>query len=342
MQPDKRSRKWQITINNPENHGWTDERILETLHEFKGIQYYCFAHEIGTEEETPHVHIFMYIPATAKWGTVQKRFAPGHIEICNGTCQVNKDYVFKQGKHAKTAKADGNRVDTHVEWGQMPPERTGEKNDSHADFVEMIKCDATTVELLNQRPQDYGNVDKIERLKFKLLEEKYGDIDRDVKVTYVYGVPRAGKTSGVRNKYGGWKNICRIKVYQNPMKFDAYKGQDVLVLDEFTGKIDIDLMNSIMEGYPLELPARYHDRQAGYTKLYIISNIPLDKQYEHVRNSLDEDRRVLWQAFMMRIHEIIEYTAPGVFTVRPGLAADKTLGECGVVTFTEDLLPFDV
>ena len=55
------SRKWQITINNPEENGFTQEIIVNTLSNIRGASYYwCFCFEIGDEAKTRHCHIFVY------------------------------------------------------------------------------------------------------------------------------------------------------------------------------------------------------------------------------------------------------------------------------------------
>ena len=51
---DTASRKWQLTFNTPEEHGWTHDKIREVLRSFKTMAYWCMADEIGAEEKTPH------------------------------------------------------------------------------------------------------------------------------------------------------------------------------------------------------------------------------------------------------------------------------------------------
>ena len=59
--------------------------------------------------------------------------------------------------------------------------------------------------------------------------------------------------------------------------------------------------------YPLHLPARYNDRVACYTKVYLTSNLPLEKQYR----AEQWDRPETWRAFLRRIHNVIEYLPDG-------------------------------
>ena len=58
-----------------------------------------------------------------------------------------------------------------------------------------------------------------------------------------------------------------------------------------------------LDGYPLALPARYANRQACYTTVYLISNIDLRDQYKNVQ----ENEPATWKAFLRRIHHVIEY-----------------------------------
>lgn len=55
MAKDSQSRKWQVTINNPQEKGYTHERLKETLAAMKSVIYWCMADEIG-ENGTYHTH----------------------------------------------------------------------------------------------------------------------------------------------------------------------------------------------------------------------------------------------------------------------------------------------
>lgn len=51
------------------------------------------------------------------------------------------------------------------------------------------------------------------------------------------------------------------------------------------------------------LPARYNDRVACYTTVYITSNIPLGEQYQDIQRYKLET----WRAFLRRINTVTEY-----------------------------------
>ena len=83
----------------------------------------------------------------------------------------------------------------------------------------------------------------------------------------------------------------------------------MLLLDEYGSNFKIrDLLN-YLDGYPLTLPARYSNRVACYTKVYIISNICLSKQYTDIQ----WDSPAIFAALLRRINKVIHYTGPGEF-----------------------------
>jgi hypothetical protein len=77
---------------------------------------------------------------------------------------------------------------------------------------------------------------------------------------------------------------------------------DIIVFDEFKSQIPITEMNDYIEGEPLHLSARMTNRLAIYTKVFIMSNYPLEEQYKKARAQGDEPS---YEAFCNRIHEII-------------------------------------
>lgn len=298
---DTRSRKWQITINNPIEHGFTKDNLIDIISKLKGVSYYCFCDEIGLEEKTPHTHIFIYADDAIRFSTLKKKFPVAHLENCKGTCLDNRNYIRKEGKYEKDKKKETNLIETFVEWGEMPVERQGARNDLQ-DLQDMIKQGLSNAEIIREMPQLTLQTDKIERTRQVILEEKYKDTYRPLEVIYIHGLTGTGKTSGVLNEHG-YSNVYRVTNYQkNP--FDTYAGQPVILFDEFRSSLDIADMLKYLDGYPLSLPARYGNRQACYTKVYIISNISLYDQYTHTQHYEKET----WNAFIRRIDKIKVYT----------------------------------
>lgn len=295
---DTRSRKWQITINNPQEKGFTHEVIKENLSEIKSLVYWCMADEVG-ENGTYHTHIYIALSNAIRFSTLKNKFEGAHFEMAKGTSQQNRDYVFKVGKWEKDKKKETNLPETQEEFGEMPIERQGRRNDLH-DLYDMVKAGMSNFEILENEPSYMLQIDKIERVRQIVREEKYKNTFRQVDVVYIFGPTGTGKTRAIMDDYG-YENVYRCTDYKNP--FDGYKGQDVIVFEEFRSSLKIQDMLNYLDGYPLVLPCRYSNKVACYTKVFIITNIDLSQQYETVQEEYPET----WNAFMRRIEAIFEF-----------------------------------
>lgn len=164
------------------------------------------------------------------------------------------------------------------------------------------------MEIIEERPNLAFRIREIETLRQTILADRYSEEIRRVEVFYLYGASGAGKTWGIFENNNP-KDICRITDYggRNGVRFDAYKCQDILVFEEFHSQIPISDMLNYLDIYPLTLPARYNDRSACYTKVYLTSNVPLEEQYRDIQRCQLET----WRAFLRRIHTVIEYLPDG-------------------------------
>ena len=302
---DTRSRKWQITINNPKEKGLTHEEICKRVGDMRGILYWCMADEIG-DEGTYHTHIYLHGVNAIRFSTIKGKFDGGHFEMAKGTAQQNKDYVAKDGKWLNDRKHETCVDGSFYEVGECPVERQGKRNDLD-DLYAMIKEGLSNYDILEQNPSFMLNLDKIERARQVVNEERYRHDWRELDVTYIYGTTGTGKTRGVMERYG-YESVFRVTDYLHP--FDNYKGQDVIIFEEFRSSIRVADMLNYLDGYPLELPCRYSNKVACFTKVYIITNIPLSEQYTNVQKESPET----WLAFLRRIGHVVQYKAHDILT----------------------------
>ena len=298
MERDTRHRKYLLTINNP-GEDWTHEKIRDALGKLQ-LRYWCLADEIGLREKTPHTHIFFAANISAiRFSTVKSLFPTAHIDTAKGSSEENRDYVQKSGKWANDPKADTANPDTFEEWGELPIERQGERTDL-AILYGYIKDGLSNFEIMEQNPDYMLNLEKIERARQAIREQQYRDTFRQLEVIYIWGKTGTGKTRGVMEKYS-YSGVYRVTDYSHP--FDSYAGEDVLLWDEYSSNFKIrDLLN-YLDGYPLSLPCRYTNRIACYTRVYIISNLCLSRQYPDIQF----DSPATFAALLRRIHKVIHY-----------------------------------
>lgn len=203
-----------------------------------------------------------------------------------------------------------------------PPRRKEEETPEMFKLIQDLRAGKSVMEIIEDNPKLAFRIREIEILRQAILEEKYSAENRALEVTYLYGASGTGKTWGIFEKHDR-KSICRITDYggRNGVRFDAYHCQDVLVLEEFHSQIPISAMLNYLDIYPLTLPARYTDRTACYTKVYITSNIPLEEQYRDIQRYQMET----WRAFLRRVQNVIEYLPDGstVQHKKGGFPCDK-------------------
>lgn len=294
---DTQSRKYQLTINNPEiNH----EEIKRILTEFKGCTYYCLADEIGLETKTPHTHVFFVVRSPIRFTTVKKRFPGAHIETAHGTAAENRDYVSKTGKWENDPKADTKVEGSFEEWGELPQEAGQGFRSDIAQIYRQIEDGLSNADIMAANPESAVYINKMDKIRQDILADRFRNDFRELDCTYIWGPTQTFKTRHVMEKYG-YGEVYRTTDYKHP--FDQYAQEDVMLFDEFRSSLLVGDMLNLLDGYPLALPARYANRQACYTKVYIISNIDLRQQYQNVQREEEET----WRAFLRRIHHVIEF-----------------------------------
>ncbi|MCI8661546.1 MAG: replication protein [Lachnospiraceae bacterium] len=304
-QTDTQSRKWQITINNPAEKGYTHDFIKTTLSDMKSLIYWCMSDEIG-ENGTYHTHIFLQSRGGTRFSTLKKRFEGAHFEMAKGTSQQNMEYVSKTGKWKNNKKSETSVPDTFEEFGEMPVERQGRRNDLD-DLYSMIKDGYSDYQILEVMPESLTQLDRIDRVRQVLRYEEFKDRYREISVHYIYGTSGVGKTRSVMENYG-YSNVYRVTDYIHP--FDGYKGQDIVVFEEFRSGFSFTDMLNYLDGYPLELPCRYANKYACYTKVYIVTNIPISQQYTGVQTDSPDS----WMAFIRRIKTVTQILPTGSHT----------------------------
>ncbi len=304
---DTRSRKWSITLNNPAEHGINHEVIKERLLDIKH-EYWCMADEIGLENGTPHIHLFIAAKNPISFSRLKRVFQEAHIEQARGTIQENRDYVTKSGKWADSDKADTSVTGTFEESGE-PPEEPGQGYRSDiAQMYQLIVEGLSNAEIMMENPKLALYVNQMDKIRKDVLEARYSDTFRELDVTYISGETATGKTQSVMEKHG-YSSVYHITDYGH-YPFDSYSGQSVMCFDEFRSSLPISDMLNYLDGYPLNLPARYANRVACYKTVYIISNISLEEQYPNIQ----ESEPATWQAFLRRIQRVVIYNSQGIVT----------------------------
>lgn len=303
MKKDTQIKSAQITINNPSEHGYTEEKVTEILAQSR-IKYACFCREIG-EQGTEHMHIYVVFRSARRFSTLQRKWVGCHIEKALGSPSDNRDYILKEGKWADTAKAETKIEGSFREFGELPEDSYMSRLGDMEEIIEELKAGSSTADIIESHPKQLMKANNIDAARQTFLAKEYKNKYRNVTVTYIYAPIGVDKTRKIYEQFDA-KDICRITNYdRRNMRFDAYHGEDVLVFEEYEEQLPITEMLCYLDGYPLMLPARYNDRVACYTKVFITSRLNHLLQYIDSRIYPELD----YKAFQDRIDyvEIIDF-----------------------------------
>jgi len=278
-----RHQGWIITIPYKDIEPWDDNRLELHLQQLKNIQYYAFQLEKSNNTELLHHQVYLYFGLRVSFITLKEYFPKAHLEARKGTHKQALEYVTKTDTRANPTRT----------WGNEP--KQGERNDL-ADIIDLIEQGFTLQQIMLLHPGNYlryrNNIEHaLQNYKERIVENQF----RKLTVTYVYGKTGVGKTSTIMKHYG-FNKVYRVTDYKHP--FDTYQGQEIIIFDEFHSQIKIESMLNLLDGYPLRLPARYNDKVAQYTKVYIISNVTFDKQYPNIQKYSKET----YDALLRRIN----------------------------------------
>lgn len=295
---------YQITINNPLNYGYSHTEIKKRLQlNFTTLRYFAMADEISFSG-TPHTHIYVYFTSRVRWDTVKRHFKEAHIEPAEGTVRDNIDYLKKEGKWAKSAKAKTNLPGTFEESG-TPPTQKGKRADME-ELYQLVNDGYSDAEIIAINNDYIMNIEKLDKLRTMILTDRYKNTRRlDLEVIYICGETGTGKTRYVLDTHGD-ADVYRVSDYYHP--FDNYNCQPVIAFDEFRSQLRMSDMLQYCDIYPIVLPARYANKYACYNTVYIVSNWLLEEQYQ---DSHTADRNS-WEAFLRRIKKVMVFQKDGI------------------------------
>jgi len=294
-----------FTVNNPQQ---SETELLEYLKALLHVKYGCFGRERGdgtvdNPNGTEHYQGYIEFSEPKNWTTIKGYFSEpnvkpnAHIDGRKGTRKQAHDYVFKINEYAD--KAHTKLGDTYY-FGEFIDD--GERTDLNL-LKDLIEEDATDIELAEKACKTFArHLPFVDRYRQLLIKEKFGKTRRlDLEVTYIYGATGLGKTRWVMDTYGDG-NVYRITDYDD-FPFDNYDGEDVVVFEEFRSQIKIDKMLNYLDIYPLRLRARYNNKIACFTKVFIVTNWKPSEQYKNIQH----EHPKTWHAFKRRIHKVFDF-----------------------------------
>ena len=302
-----RSRKWLLTIQESAIKTGMDHTAIEKALENIKPDYYCMADEIGNESHQLHTHVVIYRNSAIRASTLRKYLPNIHMDAMKGSVHDGKNYVLKIGKYEGSEKADTSIEGTFYEHGDLPKEEGRGKRSDLEKMMEMVRDNKSDLEIIDQNPILVDRLSTIRNYRQLVLEEKAHDY-RQMTVIYCWGKTGTGKTRGAYKECENISESYTVNDYTHPSGiFDAYDSAKckTLILDEFRSSIPFNLLLALTDGQYQVIMARYSNRIATHTKVWIISNISLLEQYPNIQKEEPES----WKALLRRINTVRYYSS---------------------------------
>ena len=263
-----RAVRWCFTLNNYTND--EVDSLVRNCSDRKVVAYLVYGKEVG-EEGTPHLQGYIELSSKREFSTVKKLVGTrAHIEQARGSSQQASDYCKKDGafkEYGTMMVGAGHRSDLDNIGKRV---LAGESLESIADTdtAMYIRYHRGLRELANTLPSPKW---------------------RDVKVLVYYGPTGSGKTRAAMALNGG--DVFKMNTNTNgTLWFDGYRGESVLLLDDYYGWIKHGELLTLLDGYPYRCQIKGSYTWARWTTVVITSNKPPKAWYAQGLNPALERR----------------------------------------------------
>lgn len=259
----QQSRDWMLTLPSAEY----DLAAIEQLNRYAGWIGQLELASSGFE----HWQIYVEHTSPIAFKTLRNLFPKGHFEPRRADRSACVRYVSK--------------ADTRVDgpFGSIDPNDVDAKPGARSDLDDLrqlVLAGRSIESIMLNEPRALRYEHNLASLAFHLQRRKSRSSFREIHAEYLWGATGVGKTHSVYERFG-FENLHHVSDYQHP--FDNYDGHKILFLDEFMSSLSWSLILRVLDKYPLELPARYHNRPAMFDTVIVAANVPLDRQYSKVK-----------------------------------------------------------
>lgn len=230
-------RTWCMTLNN---YSTEHNKFYENLVNDKTVDYFICGKEMGKQNNTPHLQMFIRFKNSKKFSVVHKKYGFGkaHIEKSRASDYKASEYCKKEGNF--------------FEIGNRPVQKnpTQGKRSDLDEMYQMVKARASLVEIMDKYPSQCTRyINNINRMRGLVMQQR----TKTPKVYWFWGESGAGKTY-LAERISDGKNGHFMK--GNDKWWDGYDQQEVVIFDEFNGWMDIRTMNQLISHLPFQVEVK--------------------------------------------------------------------------------------
>jgi len=247
---------WCITIH--EEGDWRPRYDTETM------AYLCYQVEICPSTGRRHIQAYVRLRHPKTMAATKVLFsADAHLEVALGSEEQNRVYCSKEASRAPNT--------TFVEFGVYDGTKgkKGKRSDIEAVTAAIKEGQSVTEIALNFPEQFLKFHAGIQALSCH-IQTKNQVLEREIHTTILWGPTATGKSHRIRHAIP-MEDLYVLSPGRDP--WGMYSGQKNLLFEEFNpASWDLMVMNATLDKWPLQLDARYSNKVARWTVVYICSN----------------------------------------------------------------------
>lgn len=260
---------------------WNQEADYEEIIAKNQIRYIAYGKEVCPETGRKHHQLYCYFwkPRTTGRNSLKKIGAMWGETHCNvapmrGNIKENEGYCSKEGKL--------------IEHGIKP--KQGARGDLDETKQEILDGKLTADDILEENPMMYHQYGRtIEKLEILALRKKWRKWM--TKGTWITGKSKTGKSEDAFKDYDPSTHYLKNL---NEEWWDGYKGQPIVVINEFRGQIRFSELLDLVDKWPKMVKWRGRESVPFLAREVIVTSI--HTPYECYSNVNDEP----WEQFERR------------------------------------------
>lgn len=269
------SKDWCFTINNP-----NDEDIERLSNPIDGVTFIVWQEERGSSG-TNHFQGYVEFGRRVRLSGVRSALGPrGHYEPRRGTQQEAIDYATKEetrveGGHSfrwGNPRNDSRRG--RSEMGSSDGSGRGARREKAIQALKEIKSGQKGIEEIDEEVLLYPG---FLRASMELTRNLFGPYRPNLKIITICGPTGCGK-SYAAHRYGGRELVKINTANRSFWSTGRYRGR-VLLIDEFVGQIELNILLQILDPYESSLPVKGGFAPSHYDTVFITTNVTPDNWY---------------------------------------------------------------
>lgn len=271
------STNWVFTLNNPTP---ADEQALL---EYLPFKYLIFQYELS-ESETMHIQGYVVLDRRLRLPALKKLHNGVHWEVRRGTHEQAVEYCSKK--------------DTHIAGPYIygTDEGIAKKRGQRSDLLAVKAKIDQGVPMEDIWDQHFATTARYHKSfeVYKDVKSKHRHFEQGEKpkVVILWGPSGTGKSTKAKKDYPDAYWLTKPSQVTSTVWWQGYEGQTTVVLDEFYGWIQYDLLLRMLDYYAVTVEKKGGSAKLAAKTFVFTSNSHPDDWYKKVKDTTALKRRI--------------------------------------------------